>query len=1565
MDPRDDAVDATPAAGTAGRGPRIRRFLRALVLRGLAAMVLLVALVFFAVLGLLRSEGVARRVLERAMPAVNEALPGTIEYGGFSGGLGHDFTLQDVTIRDETGDAFITATSLALQWEVLDLVSGNLTASRLDLRDPVFVLKQREDRSLNVVTAFVKPRTAPPEPKTGDPKPLPFDIEVSDVRIHNGAFVFEKADGRRIVDVQEIGLDASYSLRGFEHDAAFRDLRAKLDAPLEIPRAQLDGGARMHDLVLDLDGITLRWKDDEIGLSGTLGKVSDLDFDARLDVRRFDLADVKEFAPSAPLQGLVTGPLHVKGPLADLVLDGALTTRKGGKVDIADLGVRLVSPLEHHLDVTLTELELGELLDVPQLPPALTGRVTWEGRGTRFRAEDAGDPLILKGTATAKLGPVKYQKMLLGPIDLAANLDNAQVGVDRLAVGLAGGTPVLRGDIDLTDRCFDVRLGGGVAALQQLKERIVAPVTAGRVTLDALAKGCWSTDSDVVALRTSGTADVADLALTPAETRVKAAKLGWTLDIAIPKAPTRPLMRGPVTLNAQGVTAAKQVVDSIALTGALTNTRFTIQALDAASGPDLGLGLAGYVDWGAMPTLAIHGDRLRATYRGVGLETTQAFDFRLREGAIEASGLVANADKGGKLIVQGTVDPEGDTDALLRLLTFNLVQTDAFLPEDGKLRGELQDLTIKVTGASNKPGVSLKTRLRQFATRGKGPIDLDLDLTLSDGVIAGKAALSKLLTLEVSRFPITLRLDGKGGLPVSLPPEAEIGAVLSLLDGPLDRFEAPLGARLPRNYEGGRVRGEITLAGTTTNPKVGGAVLLRDLVVDLTNLEARAEAMPAAETETTRQVTLQAAYALEDGVFALRDTRLKTVAEGTVVEVGARAMVPLGDFLMAIAGPLELRREVRPDLVTGLEVNAALRRLPMSLVHLLSPVTEPVSGAIDGKLVVSGAMTRPELQANFQLLGARVRDRALKRVKLDAGVAGGKLSAQLELVPELLDGELEASVSAPEPTRKPTTKKQKAAAAEQQRSAREKAAAMLAANPDAGRLVVRAESPLPLVFDGSRTAKQMLGQPGLHGEIRSDGFPLPILLAFLPGALDIGGQLDLSGTVEGSLLDPKPDVRLVLNGGRFKYQKTSVSYENIDLDVGFSAAGVDVRTAALDTLPLIRNPFDLVFKPNVSKEQKQTEKRNLEIGGKVALDGWKLGDFALDIRARRLWAIYTQEIKAQVGAGLKVSGRWPDIAVKGEVDVDEVNIDMGQETFGHSVGSMTLPTNIQVHRATDEKKKVRGTFAPVVREDGSSLLDNFDANVLVRLGNKVRVKLAMGIAKGRDDALRALNMIGSIEPEVNVGGEVRVEVRDGKPKFVGAIEVTRDSKLTALTKKFDIRPGSTVTLIGELLDSQLDVIADHPSRYGSIQVKVGGRLGAPEIEFSSEELPDQGDIMAVLVTGKPLSEQTSAEGGSLWSTVSSALAGFGTKLLGKYTPLDKLDIDLGDDLSSGSVEAGKALTPELFLLSRFRWGVEDERENRVEAEVQFRPRGLRRFSIEASIGDRLAGGVQIVWRVLY
>ncbi len=1568
--PIDDGDGPLPE-GPAEPPKKKSRFFAKLVVRSFLAVVVLVCLALLSVFLLLRSEAAARFVLDRVMPVVDNALPGTVAFGSFSGGLGHAFTLDEVTVADETGEVFISADSLTLEWEIFDLLFRDVTATRVELVRPVFTLKQREGLPLNVVSAFVKPK--PPDwvkpEDDGPPKPIPIDIEVKEVVLRDGAFVFEKADGKRIVDVQGIDLAGSYSLRGFEHDAALDAVGAKLDAPIAIPRATLSGGARMHgtDLVLDLDGITIGFKDDVVKVSGTLGSVTDLDFDLDLLIERFDLRDIQEFAAKAPLRSVVKGPVRVTGPLADLHMAGELTTAEGGRLSIADGGVRIKDPLEHHADITMTQFDLGEILDVPQLPPPLTGRVTWDGGGTALDT--------LHGDATARLEPVRYQKMLLGPVSLDGSLAEGKVTVKPLTVGLAGGTPRLNGVIDLVESCFDVKVGGGVADLSRLRERVGAPVTAGRLDLDTTAKGCWSTDSDVLALRTDGTARFGGLALDAAETKVEDGTLTWGLDVALPKAASGPLLSGPVTLTASGVEAAKQVVDSVDLAGSLDNSRFVIGDLTAGSGPDLGLGLAGWVDWGDSPTLAIHGDAMWLRYRTVRLASSEPFDFRIREGTFEASGLVADTDEGGRVIVQGRLNPKADTNALLRILTFDLVQTDAFLPEDGKLRGQLEDLTIKLTGEAAAPGISVRTRLRQFATRGRGPIDLDVDLELVDGVLSGSASLDKLLQLDVGRFPIQFRLDGKGGLPFWIPEDEVLDVDLTLLEGAVARFEGPLGAKLPPNYVGGKVRGKVELDGTSTNPKAGGAFLLRDLVIDLTKMET-SSGVEVEEAETSREVTIQSSYALEDGVATLKDTRVRTNAEGTVLEAKARAQVPIGDFLMAVAGPRERRTAERPDMLEGLEVTASLRRLPMTLVHLLSPATAPVSGALEGEITLLGQVKKPEVRADLELLGGRVGQRGLRRLQLQASVANDRLDAALDLVPELLVEDVEAPTVATTNGKKgnkgskgkgkagpPPTPKSRRKAEEEARNAALKE--LLAKNPDAGALSVKAQAPLPLRFDGSIPFKEQLSRPGLRGEVRADAFPLAVGMAFLPGAMASKGDIVVNGTIGGTLLDPKPDVHLTLEDGSFQYQKTSVSYEDIDLDVALSSSGITVD-AALDTLPLIRNPLDLVFKPNVSKDTRIQGKRNATLVGSIAFDGWRLGAFDLKLDARRLWGLYTQEIKAQLGAGLTVTGVWPDIRVDGLVDVDEVNVDMGQEAFGHKVAPMSLPGNLQVHRAEDTKKKDRvAAFAPVASEDGTSLLDNLDANVLVRLGNKVRVKLAMGIAQGREDALRALNMIGSIEPEVNVGGEVRIELANGVPKFVGGIEVTRDSQLTALTKKFQIRPGSEVTMVGDLLDSRLDLVADHQSNYGSIQVAVRGVIKSPEIEFSSEEFADQGDIMAVLLTGKPLSEQTSQEGGSLWSTVSSALAGFGTKIAGKYTPLDKLDIDLGDDLSTGSVEAGKAITPELFLLSRFRWGVEDERENRVEAEVQFRPRGVKRFSIEASVGDRLAGGAQLVWRILY
>ena len=1553
----------------------VARFLKRHIARLLGLLLVMVCLLLVTLTLLLRSEGFARYVVDKALPIVNDALPGTIAIGHYSGALGTQFELLDLSVADETGDVFITADRLALTWQFWDLLRKEVSIANAVIEAPRFVLKQREDGSLNVVRAFVKP--GPKKEATGKgQKPVPIDILVTGLDLTGGGFVFERADGTRIVDVDGIVFHGGYTLSGFEHDAAIRLLGADMHAPVEIPRAELSGGARMDAYVLDVDDVAVRWKEDRLRLNGSLGPVQRLRPALSVEIESFDLADIKEFAPSAPLHGIVAGDLLLTGSLDHLRVAGPVEVVGGGGIRIVDAGVMLTEPLGHHLDVKLRAFDLASILDVPQLPPPLTGGISWSGAGT--------GPDTLAGDASIELAAFDYQKMRIGPISMKPRIADWTVHLEEAAVGLAGGTVRPRGRIDLNRSCFDLTVGGGLARLEDLNRRTGAPFTSGAVDLDLGAVGCWGTEASVVALTTKAALAVRDIALTPAGTRARAGRITWDLAVDAPRA-GKPLVTGPLTVGLLDLVTAKQVISSALLEGSLAGSSYSFVA-GLESGGDLGLDLTGTVDWGSLPEIRITGRDLSAWYRTLRLSTDQEFAFRLRNGAIEASGLVAQTSKKAKLILQGTVDPKGEANAVLRLLSFDLMETDAFLPADGQLRGELEDLTVKLDGTLARPQISLHTVLKNFATRGRGPLDLDLDLLLKDEVLSGTAKLSKIAELEITHLPTHFRLDGKGGLPFWIPAGAPMKAELRLLDGPLARFEPGLGKPLSPQYVGGRIKGSIKLDGTSTDPEVSGGVFLRDLLVDLDRMEAKTGAeADEGRGGRSRELNVRAAYELAGGQFELRDTQVRTTEEGTVLELGMRGLSPLADWIMGRLGPRELRRDTLPPLLSDLELTASLRRLPMTLVHLVSPASEPVTGALTGTVEVAGSLANPTVDATVRLIGGRVGERPLKKLVLTAAIADARLTSTLEVLPALLPEELAGEETATgkngkkgkgkkgkkKPAGAKGGKRVKAVAAADadRKEATSRARALLAKDPDAGRLLVRAEAPLPLALDGSRTVQEMFGQPGLVGEVRSDAFPLPVLLAFVPGAMNVHGDLRLAGEVTGSLLDPKPNVALRMSDGRFQYQKTSVSYEDIDVDVALSPQEIVVRAVSLDTLPMIRNPLDLVFKPNVSKDSRVSGRKSLVLTGSVALDGWRPGEVAVDVSVFRLWGMYTQEIKAQVDARLTATGRWPTLVVRGTVDVDDVDIDLGQEATGRSVQSLELPDNLYVHRSTTAAGPGERTVAELKKKqqrlEDPTFLDLLDLDVMVHLGNKVHAKLAVGLAQARDDALRAFNLLGSIEPDVNLGGDVRVVMSGGRRRFEGAIEVTRDSTLTVLTKKFDIVPGSKLTLVGELFDSQLDVDADFPSSYGTITVQVRDSLASPSITFTSEDLVDQADMMSVLIVGRPLSEASGGEGQGVAKTISGALAGFGTKILGKYTPLDKFDVDLGDDMSSGSVEAGKAITPELFLLSRFRWGVNNHYDNRVEAELQWRPRQLRRFAIEGHIGDRLAGGVQVVWRVVY
>jgi len=345
--------------------------------------------------------------------------------------------------------------------------------------------------------------------------------------------------------------------------------------------------------------------------------------------------------------------------------------------------------------------------------------------------------------------------------------------------------------------------------------------------------------------------------------------------------------------------------------------------------------------------------------------------------------------------------------------------------------------------------------------------------------------------------------------------------------------------------------------------------------------------------------------------------------------------------------------------------------------------------------------------------------------------------------------------------------------------------------------------------------------------------------------------------------------------------------------------------------------------------------------------------------------VYSRAIQVQLDGELGVRGIYPGLEVTGDLDVQNVEIDLGQDRLGHDVEQLTLPKSLRVHRENSPRGPGETLVDGPQSEEGLRFLDELRAAASARVGlhltNNVNVSLAVGVA-GQGGLAQAANLLGSVEPELILGGDLELLWNQGKAGAVGEIRTEKGSKLTVLTRPFSVEEGSSVEFVGAIDDAQLAIRAVQSSTQGDVAVAVSGPLGAPQIDFESDEFEDPADVMSVLLTGKPLSELSAAEGGGALGQITQTLAGFGTKAFGKFVPVDRLAVDIGDDISSGSVEAGKALSPWLFFLTRFRWGAEED-ENRVEGQLEFR--FDRRGYVEVSMGDRLIGSADVVWKVQF
>jgi len=956
-----------------------------------------------------------------------------------------------------------------------------------------------------------------------------------------------------------------------------------------------------------------------------------------------------------------------------------------------------------------------------------------------------------------------------------------------------------------------------------------------------------------------------------------------------------PALHGPLDLVARSLTVGA----GRTLRRASIETRLVGRRADyslrASNGSELLLSSVGQVDWSKLPSVSVRGHRIEMLAGDFLLQGSEPFSLQIREGTYQLDRLRLVSGDGSATI-QGTFDGRSGT----------------------------VGLSLRIRGLDLG---SLSSPIALLGSTAEGPLDLGLDGLLEDLLVKATGPLTA-PRLSLSADVKDLELQGRGPIDVSGAlryEEGVLSGVAAVADlASLTLKELPLTLRLDGGVpwelspEGlwdlqldlarSDTAAFVPLLGREMPEELAGGTLRGGLSVvgPTRDLRIRAD-LGLSDLEVAGQrLHGQLGLRMEEGQLQFEDALLKTASVGRILKLEGRASAQPGAYLLQKLGPASYRRAEPIQPFHNLELSVGTRKLPMSLAHLLLPGLTPLTGALQGQIEVTGQLDAPEAQLRVRLLDGRVGREELKELRLEAGLERGRLRAEMEVQ-----------------------------------------------GRRGGTLRLDALSSLPVSLGASR--EEMFGVPDLEAQVVGDGFPLALISAFVPGVTDSAGELRIDGVIGGSLLHPEPQLALELEGGKVCHDDTSVCYDEVLVDARLETGRLTVQEISFGTIPQVRNPLDLVRTARPNREASR-----FKASGFVLVDGLRPKWTQLDLELSRAWAAYTEQVKVQVDGDLRIRGYYPALKVSGVAELQNVRVDLGRATTRRETQSLELPINLHIHRRDEaDGDRVSGGTAEEVPSLLDTLMAHSEADITIKLGNNVRTALAVGIAGQRSEAVQALNLLGSIEPDLVLGGEVNLRHEKSKTALVGAIALERGSRLTVLTRDFLMDEGSAIEFVGNVPDSQLNLRATHNSRYGPVTVVVTERMASPSIRFESEVFEDQADILSVLVTGKPISELSTAEGTQALSGIAGALAGFGTKAFGKYTPFDSLVVDLGDDISSGSAEAGKALGSRVFLVTRFRWGTE-EGENRIEGqlEVQINPR----LYFETLMGDRLQGAAKLVFK---
>ena len=460
--------------------------------------------------------------------------------------------------------------------------------------------------------------------------------------------------------------------------------------------------------------------------------------------------------------------------------------------------------------------------------------------------------------------------------------------------------------------------------------------------------------------------------------------------------------------------------------------------------------------------------------------------------------------------------------------------------------------------------------------------------------------------------------------------------------------------------------------------------------------------------------------------------------------------------------------------------------------------------------------------------------------------------------------------------------------------------------------------------EGDREILEIKGTLGLQGDYpldlkaRSSSLNLAGLAPVFDVVQQSGGLLDLQLHAGGTLRAPHLKGELAIREGVLRLASTGEPYQDIEAQLTLTGNRLEIGnlTAASST-------------------------GTLRAEGWVETDVLRLKHLHLSLQGRDFRLMNTESVQARLTGTMEARGPLEALSVKGDVTIPRARIRL--DDFGAGPASVS-PADLTVS----------GVYNGDPEEDASaSELQEAEPDSPVVRG--LRTELSVRLPRNA--------WVVGPETAVELQGTLLVNKSSNGPFVLGGSAQTVRGHVTYRGRTFDLERGRVTFSGADENKPILDVVARHEVSDYTITLHVEGDSRRPRLTFSSSpELPEE-DILSLLAFGKTIDRLSGSEKTALSSQgaaiAGNIISGILEKRLGDTLGLDTLEVEVGDELGTGSVRGGRYVTQDLFLSYERQLG--EQSGNRVEVEYSLGPR----VKLKGASDDKGQSSLDLFWHIEY